>query len=47
MEAIGAVIPAFAMNILPPELPRKEHLSSCTDSAQYYLNRIIAAAKET
>lgn len=46
MEAIGATIPAFAVNILPKETPIKEHLAACQESAQFYLNRILKAAKE-
>ena len=46
MDAIAAALPAFAVALLPSEAARKEHLANCQDSAQYYLHRIIKAAKE-
>jgi hypothetical protein len=47
MEAIWATVSAFTINILPKETPAKEHLATCQDSAQYYLNRILKLAKES
>lgn len=46
MEAIAASLPAFAVALLPDGAARREHLAGCQDSAQYYLNRIVKAAKD-
>lgn len=46
MEAIGALIPAFAVRLLPKEASTRDHLNTCRESAQYYLNRILKLAKE-
>lgn len=46
MEAMAASLPAFAVALLPDGPAQKEHLVGCHDSAQYYLNRIIKAAKD-
>lgn len=46
MEAIGALIPAFAVRLLPKDVSARDHLNTCRESAQYYLNRILKMAKE-
>lgn len=46
IEAVSAILPAFAIKILPSELPMREHFAFCKESSQYYLDRILKAAKE-
>ena len=46
MEAISALFPAFAVKLLPKESSIRDHIASCQESAQYYLNRILCSAKK-
>lgn len=47
IEAIGAILPAFATNLLANTgTSPLEHLKSCKESSQFYLNRILKTAKE-
>lgn len=46
VDAIGALLPAFAGWVLSRDVNLKEHLESCRESTLYYTNKITKNAKE-
>lgn len=46
IDAISAILPAFALRLLPAEVNAKEHVLACKESAQFYSMRVLKIAKE-
>lgn len=45
-SALLEAIPAFTWRLLPEGQKPREHIETCRDSSQYYLNRVLLQAKQ-